>query len=719
MDDVASLVRARYLLAATLDDHRAIVGRVSRAWILSETERQVARSQLPEAVLRHPSLAGLGAGAPDERLNTNRLPKLEPLINAYVLAGAILYGTRLYGAGTADEGLGVRCREMENELIIAAMVHATLGQPDRFSALLPAERRTVDEDRIAELFGADVLRHLVELRRHLAAFDDAQAVAPGTDLAIPPPYANAIAALKASLLRLTARAAGDGIFRLLDEAKRAELEERGVAVGAPGDAFPEWPYLASDYATACAAVALPGVDAATIRTPVEGQLLRNVGYVLDRAVPPGHLVGRYGAALHQFHTVLPILYRYSPVNRRLASGEGEGEASREVEGPYALGTLHLTGLEVTRYLNNVRRKGYGTGAGHSFVVSSRAEFVLRGHRSVPILAGCDCHDVIEDGGLSVTGYDHSLELFAARFGAPLAALVAEVTDSITKADGPAKAATFLDQPTLVLPDELYNVGQFEELRAVATDPAVPFTLAGAVMKLADTGTTQAEGLRDPDLMVGVWRHSGARVFWDQTVRGSIVRPLWERLAAELRLSQADPFYHRRSGTLPAFTLQRLRELLTWSFEHADLYAVQNLALLAREYGLDPDGRQALIAGFLAPDVDQADFAATLDARLDDACLPAEVRQRGLAATYRLQPDGAAVRDPARLLDYRRSAARRSALRDELGIEPPPAGHRDDVVRALDLWLGTPLPGSRGEASAQTPVGMRKGLGRMLRPHTGG
>jgi len=692
MDDVTNLVRARYLLAAALDDHRAIVGRVSRAWIASETERRIPRSEVPEALRHHPAVVGDDPGSPGGRLNTNRLLKLEPLINAYILTGAILYGTRLYGAGTADAEQGVKFAEIENDLIIAAMIHATLGRRDRLSALLPEDRKVVDEAYVEGMFGAGVLRHVGELRRHLADFHGAPADgpntppdAPGAPPPIPAPYANAIAALEAAMLRLTARAAGDGIFGLLDEAKRAELVRRGIDVGEPGDPFPERRYLARAYAMAQAAAALPGVDAETIRAPVEEQLLRNVAYVLDGAVPRGHLVGRYGAAVHHFHTALPLMYRYSPVNRRVVAGEGE--TSCEVEGPYALGTLHLTGLEVTRYFHNVRRKGYGTGAGHSFVVSSRAESVLRGHRCVPILAGCDCHDLVEDGGLSVTGYDQSLELLAVRFGAPLGALVAEVTDSITRSDGPTKAAAFLDQPRLVLADELYNVGQYDELRAVATDPGVPYTLAGAVIKLADTGTTHEEGLLAPHLMTGVWRHSGARVYWDLN-RSAIVRPIWERLATEIRLGGADPFYYRRADAIPAYTIERLKALVAWSLAMADLYAVQNLAILAREYGLDEGGRRALVDRFLADDVAESDvaetdFAAAL-AGLDDARLEPEVRRRGLPATYRLAPDGSAARDPDKLLAYRRLAARRRSLRRELGLDPPPTGRLGDVIRRLDV-----------------------------------
>lgn len=132
MDDVTRLVRARFLLAATLDDHRAIVGPVSRAWIRSETERRIPAGQVAPALTRRAPTPDPGAGAASPRVNSNRLPKLEPRINAFVLAGAILFGARLYGSGSPDRARGVGFSEIENDLIIASMIHATLGQRDRF-----------------------------------------------------------------------------------------------------------------------------------------------------------------------------------------------------------------------------------------------------------------------------------------------------------------------------------------------------------------------------------------------------------------------------------------------------------------------------------------------------------------------------------------------------------------------------------------------------------
>ncbi len=683
MTDVARLVRARLLLAATVDDRRAIVGRVSRAWIQSEIERTVRWADLPESLRHHPLVAPAGTEpAPNHRFSTNRLPKLEPWINGSILIGAMLFGTRLYGDGTPDPERGIRCSEMGNDLIVAAMIHETLGLEDQFSGLLSSGWRRVDDRYLLEEFGPGVVDHVYSVREHVERFDRAFEAGLAEELEVPAPYANVLAAIEAARLRLTARAAGDRMFSVLDEAKRSELLRRGIDCGPPGSEFPERPHLERDHLRASAAIRLPGIDKSTLRIPVEEQLLQSTDNVLNRGLPPEQLVGRYGAAVYQFHTALPLLYRYSPINRKTTRAT-RGQTV-EVEGPFALGTLHLSGLEAARYLQQVRRKANGTSAAHSFVVAARAEQVLHSHRSVPIIAGSDCHDVVEDGGLAVTGYDQTLEMFASRFGSPLAALVAEVTDSITKTDGPAKAATFRNQAHLPTAAELYNVGQFDELRAVATDPKVPYTVAGVVIKLADTGTTQDEGIRDPDMMTGIWRHSGARVSWDQYSRGEIVRPLLDRLVTEIRVSDADPFYHRKTGALSQPLVVRLKELIGWFLTTADQYMVQNLTILAHEYRLPEVEQGDLVTRFFDAARTRDEMAEHLDSILIDSALDEEVRERGLAAGYRMKVDGTVGRDLTQLLDYRDSALWRARLRGSLGMASPAPELFDEVVRLYEL-----------------------------------
>jgi len=119
------------------------------------------------------------------------------------------------------------------------------------------------------------------------------------------------------------------------------------------------------------------------------------------------------------------------------------------------------------------------------------------------------HDVVEDGSELVTGYGHSLRKIQFRFGGPIAAMVSELTDSTVQAAGANKANLTLKQPHLVLPQAQYNIGR-----------DVPYTLAGIVIKLLDTVVSLEEGIRDPDLMSGHWRHSGARIYWAERDRSS-------------------------------------------------------------------------------------------------------------------------------------------------------------------------------------------------------
>lgn len=673
-EEVKRFIRARRLLVASIDDHRAIVGKVSRAWILSEVERNVPWDRVPAALRLRFMQPG---GTTPDVINSNWLPKLEPVLNECILAGVLLFGARLFGRGTPDRAAGAGCSEIDNDLIIAGLIHHTFRGRDTCSTYLPARHRLIDEQYLAEEFGEGVLQRVWELREQLALFEMALARPAAEMPAFPPEYANAIAAVSAARLRLTARAAGDGIFALLDEEKHAELRAQGIEPGRADSVFPERPYLERDYLAVRAAIALPGVDETTIREPVRDVLLRGVEHVLYHGTPAAELVGKFGAAVRNFHCSLPLWDHYSSIIRRTVQ-TGSGDLV-ELSGPFALGTLYMTSLEVTRYLHNVRRKGGGTGAGHSFLVSARVERLLGQHVSVPVVAGADCHDVVEDGSFASTGYDQDLELFASRFGAPLAALVAEVTDSFTKEDGPLKAVATAGHPALVPMEQAYNFGQLAELRSRATDPEMPFTLQGIIMKIADFGITQEEGLHDPDLMTGPWRHSGARFTWDHYSKGRIVHPLLDRLRVEIFLSRTDPFYTARAGSLPPYLVERLRYVLSWSFSGADLYLAQNITIIADEYGLDDAERRALLAFFLDGSDEDGDSRGFLDGLLDDDRLDPKVRRRGMTATYRLVPGSEPVRDLSRLLSYRESAKWRRDVRRELELPGLPPGRTDEVI----------------------------------------
>ena len=154
--DLQKLIRAYGLLAARCDHLRIIAGSVSREWIASEIESDVCLKDIPESVLA--SVRGQDILAEelfqgvdidpasidathmrsriaqcDNRINSNRLPKLEPVINAAVLAGNLLLGVQRYGA----RGRG--CPTVDNDLIVATIVRPTLGRKHYHSALLPRE----------------------------------------------------------------------------------------------------------------------------------------------------------------------------------------------------------------------------------------------------------------------------------------------------------------------------------------------------------------------------------------------------------------------------------------------------------------------------------------------------------------------------------------------------------------------------------------------------
>jgi hypothetical protein len=682
-EEVVRLIRARRLLVAAVDHHRTIVGEVSREWILSEVERNIAWEQVLPAL--RPRFQPPG-GAPPAKVKSNWLPKLEPMLNACILTGVMLFGTRLFGRGTADADEGVGYREIDTDLIIAGMIYQTFGLRDSCTSYLQERHRLIDEDYLNEEFSEGVLTCVWSLREKLAIFD--MGCARGGEMPVfPPEYANAIAAVKAAQLRLTARAAGDNIFAFLDDPKREELRSKGIEPGAPDADFPERPYLERDYLAAKAAVELAGVDDSTLREPIRDVLLRSVEHVLHYGTPVQELVGKYGSSIRNFHCSLPLWDHYSSIIRRTA--QTPAGTIVEITGPFALGTLHMTGLEVTRYLHNVRRKGGVTGAGHSFLVSARVERLLGQHVSVPVVAGADCHDVVEDGSFASAGYDQDLELFACRFGAPLAALVAEVTDSLTKEDGPIKAKATAQHPSLIPMEQAYNLGQLAELRSRATDPEVPYSLQGIIMKISDFGITQEEGLHDPDLMKGPWRHSGARFTWDYYSKGRIVRPLLDRLRIEILVSRTDPFYHARGGSLPSYFVERLCNVLSWSVAGCDLYQAQNLAILAGEYDLDAAERNELLRFFFTEEGELADPDSYLDGVFDDERLDPEVRRRGFTATYRLVPGAEPTRDISRLVLYWEAARWRRKVRGELDLPPLPGERMEEVLQHWFICMDRP------------------------------
>jgi hypothetical protein len=694
LTDLIKLVRAYGVLAGTGEMDRVIAGEISRRWIANEVEHLVPLSSLPPALFHTQRGRDLLADElfPDEDIdpetidpdsldirklgathliNTNRLPKLEPCIHSAVLAANMLLGVRLYGS----HGQGMPT--MTHDLIVATMLHGTLGKAYRYSAISSSDHEIVDDSYIFTWFGDVVASHVRILDDYLKHFE--HAIEQGVTPDAPPTreIATAVAAIEASRLRLTARAAGDQVISFLDPQSLAELRAAGVDTSCD---FPERPILETDYARTQVAFGLPGVDHYALREPLRNTLLMAVKDALDDPAKRERLSGRRGKAVHEVHMNLPVMEYYVAA-----------------DSPNSIETVHLASLEMMRSLEKGRRKSLSTMSAHAFRISAIAEKVLGRALEPLIVTLAMLHDVVEDGSARVTGYGHSLRKIQFRFGGPIAAMVSELTDSNAHTDGVNKAAITLSHPHLMAPQEQYNFDSFTQTNLKPTEANLPYTLSGIVIKLLDTVVSLEEGIRDPELMSGHWRHSGARIYWAQRIRGAIVNPLMERLLMELKASQIDPKYYRRQHHVNTVRLRAGLALLDTAMMYLDLYVTQNLAILAMEYGLDSVQRDTLISLFNDPNVDAEQFEArVLNDLLDDKKLQIAVKEGsisciGYSTLFPKDAKDTCDRDASTFLDYRASALRRQAIRRELQLDTTEKLNaleirKEQLLRRFDLSI---------------------------------
>lgn len=669
LSDLRKLVRAYGVLAGTCDAERAIAGKVSRRWIAAEVEQMIPLSKIPykfffsnrgREVLAGEFFPGedidpteIDPDSLDIRgrgqkiyINSNRLPKLEPQINAPIVTANLLLGVQLYGNRGAGRSI------VDNDLIIAAMLQGALWKKHRYSAFQAANFVTIDTDYLVNNFGYQVLQKAEEIADAIRVFEENDREA-CSEFEVP--IANAVAAIMISRLRLTARAAGDAILSFAGEVQRLELISKGID---PDSEFAEQPFLKEDFLMAQRALKLKGIDHSALREPVRSTLMIAVQDALESPEKRFRLAGRRGKAVHDVHTNMPVMEYY------LAA-----------EAPNELATLHLASLEIMRYLEKGRRKSYSTMLAHAFRLTAIAESTLGSALEPGIATISLLHDIVEDGSSQVTGYDQSLQKIMLRFGGPIAAMVSEVTDSNEKQDAQQKAMTTFNHPVLMMPDEQYNTGRLNKMALKATDADRPYTLAGIVVKLIDTTVSFDEGLRDPDLMCGWWMHSGVRIYWAERVRGAIIKPLIERLVIEIQHSHDDS----NETHLDLLTRKQLRagiSLIAIALDYADLYAAQNLAILAHEFALSHTERDKLIRNFFNPSIPVADYQQDVlhewltEARLDAQIALGHVPSKSYVALYPRTVDDVALRDISTFHDYIHSARRRIQIRQEIGLYSP-------------------------------------------------
>ncbi len=671
LTDLVKLVRAYGVLAGTADTERVIAGTLSRRWISTEVEHLVPLSSLPRELFHtqrgrdllatelfpdqdidpesiDPDSIDIERLGRDTLINTNRLPKLEPCIHAAILTANILLGVRLYG----NHGRGMP--SISHDLIVAAMLHDTLGKAHCYSSVSSSDHEIIDESYIFSWFGDEVRTHVVELSDYLKEFEAAigQGVLPPD--APSKEIATTVAAIEASRLRLTARAAGDHVLSLLDETSKQELIDAGIDVDCD---FPERLFLKADYERTCTAFSSPGVDHYALREPIRNTLIMAVRDALDDPAKRERLSGRRGKAVHELHINLPVMEYYVAA-----------------DAPNSIETAHLASLEMMRSLERGRRKSLSTMSAHAFRIAAISERVLGRALEPLIVTLAMLHDVVEDGSVRVTGYGHSLRKIQFRFGGPIAAMVSELTDSNVISDGANKAAVTLSHPHLLSPQEQYNFDGFKRTEIKPTEADLPYTTSGIVIKLLDTVVSLEEGLRDPELMIGHWRHSGARIYWAERVRGAIVHPLIERLLLELKASQIDPKYYRRPHHVNTVRLRAGLALLDTTLMYMDLYAAQNLAILANEYSLDYVGRGTMLSLFYDANVNDEQFRSRVlqdllsDQHLDAAVSRGQIFCPGYSTLFPKDAKDSSQRDESNFIAYRNSALRRQAIRRELQLD---------------------------------------------------
>ena len=669
--DLQKLARAYGLLAGTCDAERVLAGTVSREWIASEVEHSIPLNALPHRLFRtqrgrdllaselfegkdidpetlDPGNIDIQALATGRMINSNRIPKLEPVIHRAVLVANILLGVRLFG----NHGRG--CPSLRHDFIVAAMLQDALDKPYVFSTLSSSESELVDDDHLRSWFGERVTGHARLIQRSYNAFVEADGdseVLAAEAHKENPNVANAVAAICASRLRLTSRAAGDSVISFVDDCRRHELRRCGIDVDAD---FPEKPFLQRDFELTRAAFACADVDHYALREPLRNTLLMAVEDCLADPAKRSRLSGRRGKAVHETHINLPMM-----------------EYFVAAEAPNSIETVHLASLEMMRALERGRRKSLSTMTSHAFRIAALAERVLGDTLEPLVVTLAMLHDVVEDGSRRVTGYDHSLRKILFRFGGPIAAMVSELTDAALHSEGAHKAQATFKHPHLLTPEKQYNVNRFTELTLRPSDSSQPYTLTGIVVKLLDTVVSLEEGIRDPELMKGWWQHSGARIFWAENMRGSIVSPLIERLLLELRKSVNEPEYARQPHSMTTARLRAGIALLETTLNYLDMYTTQNLAILASEYGLDTGQREFLLRTFGDANIETEQFLDSVvngllkESRLLGAISAGNVPGKEYVTLY---PKGAGREepsDPETFLAYRASALRRHEIRREL------------------------------------------------------
>ncbi|NDF13136.1 MAG: hypothetical protein EB060_10040 [Proteobacteria bacterium] len=597
----------------------------------TQKERPARKAQF-SAILehRHPDeyKPKPGEGRAAEKFNTNRICKFTPETCVHVSAGAILAGTRVGEDGREKEGL-------PDSVLIASLIYDTVGResmlskhPGQHRALLLEDRLTVTNEYIRTEYGDEVADHVVSIRDAVHRMDT------GADLkGVEQPYLDVLASIAAVRVKEAAKVVSTNLIdRLSPKAREGMLRDNGLEdVPEPARALME------NQVQKLKAVLEAGTVSPEIAGPVEKVLIPAVEGYLDGSIEKSQLWGRpdngNGKAYSNFNTSLPIESHVS------ASNLGE------------LGVIDIFKAAhfTSRFFQSGVRKDGSSIMSHSLDTHAFGSEPLQDQLRTIVSLVLIMHDLVEDGGKEVANFNFSIRDVERIFGVGVANRIGEMTDARVghdSADEVYRKQTIATLLTATGNDFTFGedsdgriAAMIEEMTAITdmTDSqmgdaalvdlkrllvSIGFNLTTAGPKLADVCATMLKLLEEPQEMEGFWRNSGARIGWVTNNKDYVAEGLTAWISAgvmsflsdenEGKFNEKEPSGHTKGGLRPSLLC-----FLSLTYQYMDMYTLQNLNILADEFGLEKDDRAELIKRFTNPEVTKDDLTTYLDDTLTD------------------------------------------------------------------------------------------------------
>lgn len=565
----------------------------------------------------HPSPDERDGKGRQVRINTNRFRKLSSGIVINSTAAVMLAGARV------DETKHGFDRNLE----IAALIYDLQGEKTRggrdhiVPALLEKDKTLIDDDYIRTEFGTNVLAHVKGINTALAQLEAGQVEE------IPQEYASVAAAISAARVREAMKIVGtDLVDRLPGEAKEAFIRENRLA----GNENAAKTLLDREYGKLQKILTHSAIHEA-VRTPIETTLVPameeyqrsgNTRIFYGKPVPapegeskPVENIRAYA----DFNRVMPIMNYRTDEKKR----------------DYTDLDVYKMMLLQTRYHQDCTRKD------GSSIFSHVLDTIGVGTRSLgeslrnTVVLVLGLHDWLEDGGAQVAGFDAGIPDLDKIYGNKMFKLIGEMTDEYSKDVYKERARLTKEESTsahLFVEDLLREEGAGSVAEALHTQQMaegfVPpshedqlkahlkkgFSLTTGGPKLADVVSTARKILEEPQTNEGQWKYSGARIGWLENNKG-YGNMLYHDIAKDVLAFFMRSDYKEKilsSGHKEEDLNIALLKFLSVTKQTLDAYTLQNLVVLADEFGLDAKGREGLRDAFLNMNLRQSEFKEYLD-----------------------------------------------------------------------------------------------------------